>query len=233
MKKLGLIIFAGALIVGLVVSNLFSFGRVKDRLFNFSFNIGKEKGSGNLASEAREVSAFHAIEVGGVFQVEITVGKEHGVEVEADDNLLQYIKTEVRRGVLEIKTTRGIKSANPIRVRVTAQDIDDLEVSGAANVTLNGIKNDGLEVDSSGASQITVSGETAKFIVDVSGATHVYGESLQAVNATVQASGASHVKVNVADSLRADTSGASSVVYFGTPKDIVKKSSGASSISAN
>jgi hypothetical protein len=231
MKKLGLVIFASALIVGLVVSNLFSFGRVKDKLFNFSFNIGKERGSGHMATEVREVSAFHAIEVGGVFQVEIVAGKEHGVEVEADDNLLQFIKTEVHRGVLEIETTRGIKSENPIRVRVTAQDIDDLEVSGAASVTLDGVKNGGLEVDSSGASKIKLSGETAKFVVDVSGATKVDGEGLISENATVEASGASHVKVNVIGNLRADTSGASSVVYSGTPKDIVKKTSGASSVS--
>ena len=231
MKKVGFIIFVAALVVGLVVSNLFSFGRVRDKFFNFSFNIGSERGSGHMASDVRAVEAFHAVEVGGVFQVEITVGKEHSVEVEADDNLLQYIKTEVRRGVLEIETTQRIKTQNPIRVRVTAQDIDDLEVSGAASVTLNGIKNEGLEIDSSGASKITVTGQTAKFIVDVSGATKVDGDGLVSENATVEASGASHVKVNVLGNLRADTSGASSVVYSGTPKDIVKKTSGASSVS--
>lgn len=231
MKKVGVIIFAAALIVGLVVSNLFSFGRVKDKLFNFSFNMGSEHGSGQMASDLRSTGAFHAVDVGGVFQVEITAQKDFSVEVEADDNLLQFIKTEVHRGTLKIETSRRLKSDNPIRIRVSAPDIDELEVSGVANVTLNDLKNGGLEIDASGASKIKVTGETMKFVVDVSGATKVDGESFQAENATVEASGASHVKVNVSGNLRADTSGASSVVYYGTPKDIVKKTSGASSVS--
>jgi len=231
MKKVGVIIFAAALVVGLVVSNLFSFGRISDKFFNFSFKIGSEQSSGKMASETRDLAGFRAVDVGGVFQVEITAGKDHGVEVEADDNLLQFITTEVDDGVLKIGTKCRLKTDNPIRVRVSAPDIDDLEVSGAASVTLSGLKNDGLEVDSSGASKIKVTGETVKFVVDVSGATKVDGENLQAENVTVEASGASHVKVSVSGNLRADTSGASSVVYSGTPKDIVKKTSGASSVS--
>ncbi len=231
MKKVGVIIFACALVLGLVVANIFSFGRVKDRFFNFSFNFGSEQGSGRTASEVRNVSGFKAVDVGGVFQVEIVAQKEHSVEIEADDNLLQFIKTDVRNGVLNIETSRRLKTSNPLRIRITAPDIEELEVSGAATVAAVNLKNDGLKVDSSGASKIKVAGETAKLVVDVSGATKVDADELTAENVTVEASGASSVRVNVSGNLRARTSGASSVVYSGNPKDVVKKTSGAGSVS--
>lgn len=231
MKKIGFMIFAAALVVGLVVSNMFSFGRISDKFFNFSFNLKGVKGSGNMASEKRSISGFRAVDVGGVFEVEITAQKEFGVEVEADDNLLALIKTEVASGVLKIETACRVSTSNPIRVRVYAPDIDNLDVSGAANVTVNDLKNTGLSVDSSGASKIKIAGETAKLVVDVSGAANVDADRLKAENATVEASGASHVNVNVTGNLRTDASGASKIVYSGSPQDVVRKARGASRVS--
>ena len=231
MKKIGIILFLVTLAIGLVVSNLFSFGRATGNLFNFSLGVGKIKGSGNAASEVRDVAGFHALDVGGVFQVEITANKDFSVEVEADDNLLPLIRTEVSNGVLHIQTERKLSTKNPIRIRVSAPDIDDLDVSGAASVTLADVNNGGLKIDASGASKITVNGETAKLMVDVSGATKIDAESLAAEHATVEASGASQVSVRVAGQLRTHASGASRIDYSGAPAEVIKKTSGAASVS--
>ncbi len=232
MKKIGIMIFVAALAIGLVVSNMFSFGRATGKFFNFSMNFGGVHGSGNVASDKRDITGFRAVDVGGVFQVEITAQKEFSVEVEADDNLLPLIKTEVDDGVLKIETERKLSPSNPIRIRISAPDIDNLDVSGVANVTLNDLKNTGLSVDSSGASKIKITGETAKLTVDVSGATKVDAEDLTAETASVEASGASHVSVNVTGRLRSDASGASKIVYTGSPGSVEKKTSGASSVSS-
>lgn len=231
MKKLGLLIFAAALVIGLVASTMSSFGKVGDRFFNFSFNFGKVKGSGQTASEIREVKEFHAIDVGGVFEVEIVAQKEFSVEVEADDNLLPFITTRVRNGVLRIGTEKKLSTSNPLRIRINAPDIEKIETSGASNLTIAGLKNEAISVDSSGASKIRLAGETAKLIIDLSGATKVDAEGLTAANGTVEASGASSALVNVSGKLQVDLSGASKVTYVGSPADIVKKTSGASSVS--
>ncbi len=231
MKKLGIIIFAAALIVGLIVTNMFSFGRVRDRLFNFSFNFKGVQGSGKTATEVRGLDGFKAVDVSGVVQVEITAQKDFSVEVEADDNLLPLITTEVTGGVLKIGTECRVSSSNPIRVRINAPDIESLEASGATNITVNDLKNSSLSVDSSGASKIKIAGETSRLTVDVSGATKVEADALVTENAIVDASGASHVSVNVTGQLRGDASGASKIVYSGSPGSVEKKSSGASSIS--
>jgi hypothetical protein len=184
-----------------------------------------------MASEVRELAGFHGIDVGSTFEVEITAQKDFAVEIEADDNLLPLIRTEVRRGVLCIKSDRKLSSENPIRVRISAPDIDSLDVSGAAKIDLAGVKNESITVDASGASKINLSGETAKLVVDVSGASRVDAEALKADNADVDASGASHVGVNVKTTLRTDASGASRITYTGTPTELVTKKSGASSVS--
>jgi hypothetical protein len=233
MKKIGLILFLVTLAIGLVVSNLFSLGRATSKVFNFSFSVGSVKGSGQTASEVRDIAGFHAIDVGGVFEVEVTAQKEFAVEVETDDNLLPFISTEVRNGVLRIKTDRKLSTSNPIRIRVSAPDINNLDVSGAARVTVENVKNDELTVDASGASKIRINGETAKLTVDVSGATKVDAEKLAVENATVEASGASKVAVQVSGDLRIKASGASRIDYSGGPTNVIKRTSGAASVSGN
>lgn len=231
MKKIGIIIFASALVIGLVVSNIFSFGRATHGLFNFSINFSDEKGSGRMATEIRDLKGFKAVDVGGVFEVAITAGKDFEVEIETDDNLLPLITTEVNDGVLQIGSKCRISPTDKIRVRVSAPDINGLEVSGAANVTLNGLRNSSLAVDSSGASKIKIAGETAKFTAETSGASKIDAEDLRAVDANIDGSGASHVDINVTGELNADLSGASKVNYSGTPTAVHKKTSGAGTVS--
>ena len=112
MKKIGIIIFIIALLIGVGLANVFSFGKTSARFFNFKFNRGVA-GSGNIVNENREVSNFKAIDVGGFFQVEIVAQKDFSVEVQADDNLLPLIKTEVSDGVLKIETSEKFNSKSP------------------------------------------------------------------------------------------------------------------------
>ena len=229
MKKVALIVFIAALLVGVVVSNVFSFGKTDYKFLNFSFNKWSGvKGSGNAATEKRDVSGFTAVDVSGVFQVEIVAQKDFAVEVDADDNLLPLVRTDARGGTLHISTEGRVSPKSPLRVRILAPDIDNVEASGASKVSLNGVKNSALGIDSSGASKISVEGTTRTLTVDVSGASNIDASNLTAENANVDASGASHVTVNASNDVQADASGASKIYYSGTPKNVSKKASGAS-----
>lgn len=230
MKKIGILIFITALAIGIIVSNVFSFGKITSKLFNVSIGWSGVKGSGNVVTEKRDVSEFKGVDVGGVFQVAIVAGKEYSVEVEADDNLQPLIKTEVDDGVLRIESEGRISKSSTLKIRISAPDIDSLDSSGVSAIKLSGVKNSALSVESSGASKITVEGATGNLTVDVSGASMVDAAGLQAENARVGASGASKITVNASNEIDADLSGASKVRYAGDPKNIIRNTSGASRV---
>jgi hypothetical protein len=229
MKKFGVIIFVVALLVGVVFANLFSFGRVSGKIFNISFGSAIQ-GSGVAATDVRNVGNFKGVDVGGVFEVEIVAGKDFEVQVEADNNLIEHVKTEVSGGILKITSSERLKSQTPLRIRVSAPNIESVDASGVAKVSVSGVKNDELRIDTSGASKVKVEGETASLSVEVSGASRVDAESLKAVNATVDASGASHVDVFVTGKLVSEASGASKIGYGGSPTSVEKNTSGASKV---
>ncbi len=232
MKKFGLIAFIGAVIIGVAAASLVPFGKVsvKDVVSTFNSSV---KGSGNTLNETRAVEDFSAIDVGGVFNVEIVTGKDFSVNVEADDNLLPYIQTEVSGDTLEISTNERISSNNPILVRITAPDISEIKASGASKVSIIGVKNSDLAIDQSGVSEVTATGETSKLKAELSGSSVLKARELRSENADLDVSGASRAHVFATSDLTAEASGASSVTYSGNPASVQKDVSRASSITAD
>jgi hypothetical protein len=208
------------------------------KMFAFSFGctlpsinvFSKLKGSGNIQIQKRDVSGFSSVKAGGAIIIDVAAQRDFGVEVEADDNLLEHIKTEVKGDTLKIYTEESFSTRNPIRVRIAMPQIESFDISGASTGTLTNIKNESLTIDASGASKIKIDGEAGELIVDISGASRLDAENLKAENVTVEASGASSATVVALNELSADASGASNVRYVGEPKSLDKKSSGASSV---
>ena len=198
-----------------------------------------ERGSGNVVSETRDVSGFRAIEVDYPAEVFIKQGSQESLKVEAEDNLLPGLKTDVKNGVLQIfyKTEKG-KHVNPtktVRITVVVKDLADVDFSSAGELTVEKLKTDsldvslsgagtlhlndiqvkGLHVSLSGAGSATASGTADDLDLSISGFGDFNGAELQDRDARVHISGAGSATVWVDDELTAGISGAGSVSYYG------------------
>jgi len=213
-----------------------------------------ERGSGNVVTETRDVSGFRAIDVDYPAEVFIKQGNQESLKVEAEDNLLPGLKTQVKNGVLQIfyKTERG-KQVNPtktVRITVVVKDLADVDsssageltveklktasldvsLSGAGTITLNEIQVKGLSVSLSGAGSMTASGNADNLDLSISGFGDFDGAELQDKEARVDISGAGSATVWVDDELTAGISGAGSVSYYGSAS-VNKQISGVGNIS--
>lgn len=222
MKKISLAIFISALIIGLVFSA--SCGSI-------SINkISGIKGSGTSKTEQRNVTGFSEIKAGGAVNLEVDAGKEFIVSVEADDNLLQYIKTEVNGNTLKIYSEGNISPTAKLNVKISMPVLEGLDISGASDAKVMNVKADSLELKASGASEINIVGEANELKAEASGASEINAENLRTQSAEVDANGASSAIVSATDELNVDASGASKISYTGEPKNIKQNASGASSI---
>src|SRR5512142_1150936 len=59
-------------------------------------------GSNVVIQENREVSEFNAVSLNGAGELTITQGEKESLVIEAENNLLPLIKSQVRNGVLVI-----------------------------------------------------------------------------------------------------------------------------------
>lgn len=224
MKKLGFLFFIAALAIGVISAVNCSVGN-----FNLK-NMSGVQGSGNAKQETRNVSGFKEIEASGAINTEIAVGKDFIVTVEADDNLLPQVKTEVKGETLKIYTENRFSSKTKITVRISMPELKKVDISGASTANITNVTGDSLEMQASGASRIKVDGQVKDFNVEASGASTIDASKLNAENADVDSNGASTITVAPSSDLKAEASGASTVYYTGDPKNIKQDSSGASTI---
>src|ERR1041385_8374415 len=86
-----------------------------------------EAGSGKVVSQTREVSKFNSISVDYPAQVFITQGNTESLKVEAEDNVLPGLKTEVHNNTLQIfyKTTNNkhVNATKLVKITIVVKDL--------------------------------------------------------------------------------------------------------------
>ena len=194
-------------------------------------HIGKGvKGSGNLKAEKRDLAAFKAIETTGAYQIEVSCQKPASFEIEADDNILPLIKTDVRDGVLYITSEKSYNPSRAVRLRISLLELTAVSSRGAGEITIQDAKSDDLKIESMGAASIKAAGKVKSATISSSGAGDIDANRLQTEKARVTVAGAASVSVYASEQLDVSVSGVGSVTYSGNPKTVNKSVSGIGSV---
>jgi len=86
-----------------------------------SCDINCTQGSGKQVSETRSVGDFTGVEVSGGYKVVLKQDSVSSIKISADDNVMQYIKTEVSNGKLKIHSSRSICSTGEYVINTVAE----------------------------------------------------------------------------------------------------------------
>jgi hypothetical protein len=197
-------------------------------------------GSGKVVTENRQVSGFDKVELSGVGTLLIEQTGTESLTIEADDNLMQYITTDVSDGTLHIsfQDNTALTKLTKLNYNLTVKDLNGLSTSGAGNAKMGTLKSgdmhikvsgagdvsieditaDSLATELSGAGSVTVAGSVQQQTVDIDGAGSYKAGGLQSSEATVKANGAGNATVRVSDKLNATVSGVGNISYIGSPQ---------------
>jgi hypothetical protein len=187
---------------------------------------GGPHGSGNLKTETRSVSGFTRIALDGTGQVTIQQTGTESLSIEADDNLLPLLTSDVAGGKLTLATKGSIHPTKPIHYRITVKDIAAIALEGAGDVSATGLHADALAVRISGSGNVSLAGTAASETIDIDGAGRCDAAQLATKTARVTVDGAGHVEVAPSDTLDAKVDGVGDVFYTGNPSNLTQKVSG-------
>ena len=101
---------------------------------------------------------------------------------------------------------------------------------GAVKLTVKQLSGPIFALESKGASEVTLDGTIGRLLVDMTGASQLAAEGLQAKTAEISTTGAGDADVSVSDTLKVVITGAGKVTYSGNPPTIKKQITGAGSI---
>ena len=180
-------------------------------------SIVGERGSGVMATETRNVSGFDGIDLSGSGRVSVAVTGIESLTVEAEDNILPLLTTEVTNGRLELGSKQSISPTREIVYTITVISLEAVAVSGSGSVTATHIDGDAFDVDISGSGTVIPAGVSESLDLSISGSGIFEGETLVSVTGTIAVSGSGEAVVNVTDDLDVKVSGSGNVQYLGDP----------------
>ncbi len=212
-------------------------------MMDMNFGNGKT-GNGQIVEETRNIDEnFTIVSASEGIDVFVTQGSEYKISVEADENIIDLIGTDVRDGRLKIHAIENIGRATK-NVYVTLPEISALESSSGADlIAQNVVESERIELDaSSGAdlqvelvagevsadcssgADIRVSGKADMLYADASSGSDIKASDLVVKRCNADASSGADISVNVSESLVADASSGADIRYSGDPSVQTKKS---------
>ncbi len=203
-------------------------------------------------TETRELDAFTRISMRGIGKITIDQGKEQKLAIEGNEIAINRITTTVTDGKLVIdvgrdwleKLSAGLDFFSPddIRFYITVKDLEELEVTGVADVEVKDIKAkdfalkmtgassvklfnlsaDSLKAEIPGAGKIAADGKVDYLSVTLTGAGNFSGHKLKSKIAKVTLSGVGSAQLWTTNELDVTITGVGSVEYYGNP--LIKQS---------
>ncbi len=196
----------------------------------FSFDKDTIEGSGDMETRTLEFKEFDAINVGGAFDLDITIGDQQKVVMTIDDNLWENLEAEVSGGTLEIGWDKSCETDGDCRVEIVVRDLNALDIHGAADVEISQYSGDSFKFDVSGAAELEMDGTVDELEIHVSGAGEIDTRELKAKSVEISVSGAGEAKVYASESFEGRVSGVGNIDYWGDPEHEKTRVSGLGNI---
>lgn len=195
-----------------------------------------------VIQERREVSGFDQVHMEGSGTISLTQGEQDSLVIEAQEDLLPRIKSEVRDGRLVL----GLKhwydylimiGYQPIHYHVTMRQVHGvsisgscklesgrlqtdrlvIKISGAGNLSIPDVTTGSLEIRVSGSGKAVLAGAAERLSVDISGSGDLHAEDLPCQEAQLRISGSGSIRANVSSRMEVRISGSGDVRYKGQP----------------
>ena len=217
-------------------------------LFTFSsciFMGPSIKGNGDVTKENRKTKSFDEIRVSRGMNVYISQGDEQKIVVEADENLLNAIETNVEGNTLKVTTNKNIRKSTVKKVYVTVKNIyaikasagsniysetilqtNELELGSSAGSNLNlEVEAKELQVSASAGSNIRLEGKSEYFKGKASAGSNIKAEELITKDCEASVSSGANIWVHSNGDFDGHASSGGNVFYYGNPKSINSESS--------
>src|SRR4029077_2688248 len=116
------------------------------------------RGNGHIKTDARPLSAFANIDVGGAFTIEWQSGTP-SLRITTDENLLSYIDSNVSGKTRHLRTREQIRPTHGVRVVISSPTRVGARTSGAVKLDAKQLTGTRFAIEARGASRVSLEGQ--------------------------------------------------------------------------
>jgi hypothetical protein len=187
------------------------------------------------------IGPFTTAQIEGGYEVILKQGEKETIDIDAPEDKMDKIKTEVANGCLKIWTEGGVQLAK-VKITLTVKNIDALRINGGVNLktpetlkienfklTVAGgaaiellLEGKSFNMEVSGGTSVELAGKVAKAELQLNGAGNLNADKFECDTVLVDITGAGHADVFATNVLKARISGVGAIEYKGNPSNIEK-----------
>ncbi|PLX20196.1 MAG: hypothetical protein C0599_09545 [Salinivirgaceae bacterium] len=213
-----------AIIIGILVLAATTFAVAKDTV----------EGNKKVVKEERTVKDFTKVSVSDGIDLYLTQGNEEKLVLEVDENLLKYIKTEVKGNTLKIYSDKNIKKPESLKAYLTFKSLDRIKGSSGADIYAeDGIEADEMDIDMSSGSDMKIKLKANKASFDMSsGSDAIVKFDGKVLDIDASSGSDLDIKADKLDEISLDMSSGSDINLEGTATKMKLRASSGSDLNA-
>lgn len=203
-------------------------------------DVERVTGSGNVITENRPVNGVQRVRLEIPANLDIQQGSAEALTVSGEDNLLPLLLTDASGGqlVIKFKPYTSVRPTQPLEIKLTIENLDELAVSSSGNVTVHplmtsdfhlglyssgnveieGIQADQIKADLSSSGDILIKGSARQLDLNISSSGSFQADDLQVQDAEVRLSSSGEATIWVIENLDVNISSSGNVNYYGNPR---------------
>lgn len=180
---------------------------------------------------AVEAADFDRISVGGVFELDVTVGGDYAVTLSGKEADLARTTAVVEGGRLTLDTADRDETGkrklikHGVTARIVLPALTAIDAAGVVDGEVSGINAENFDASVSGVGELKLQGECVTLDADVSGVGELDAEDLECRNVTVDVSGVGSATVYASQSVDAEIAGIGKIRVEGSPANVSKSQS--------
>lgn len=175
------------------------------------------QGSGVPAREGRAVPPFSEVTADDGANIEISIGPQRALEVQADDNLLGRVTTTVENGRLLVGVSGSYATRTPPTVRLVTPSLSGVVLRSSSRASLDGLHGGALLLESNGSGGFDARGRLDAVTIRLNGSGKADLAQAAAENVDVAVNGSGEAVVRAARRLTAVANGSGRISYIGRP----------------
>lgn len=198
-------------------------------------DVGERDKSKDI-TETMDLAGFDEIDVGGVFELDVSVGGDFSVIVSGAPSEMERLNARVENGALKLDRKEGEHAKRRWRdfgltAEITLPALKGVDIAGVADARISGVDADEFDIDLAGVGDLTVTGTCGSLEADVSGVGDLNAKGLECDDVDIDVSGVGSASVYASSAADASVSGIGSIDIYGSPARVEKSSSFIASIS--
>jgi hypothetical protein len=206
------------------------------------------RGSGQVVNETRSISGVSSVALTMPGMLYIRLGNVEELRIEAEDNIIEYIQTDVRGGKLQIEKEPGVNLQinGPLNYYLTVTNLESIEntssgdveteeilsdsfsikLSSSGNLAMRSLESSSLRVELTSSGDVEIQGgEVQEQVVRLSSSGEYRARTLASARAEVNISSSGSATVQASERLSGSLSSSGNLYYVGNPTLEVRTSS--------